>query len=211
MKMKKIIVIVLALATTVSCKNEDKGKTDVIPKEGKTKEVQIYKIDTSGVYVHWTAFKFTERVGVSGIFEDYTLTVSKNAKSVEELMKNGEISINTQSVNSNSEIRDKKLRDIFFNTFHTNTIKGKITSAYNEQGTLSLTMNNISENVNYSYVAKNDTLTINSSLDLSKWNGVEAVKALNKECYDLHKGTDGVSKLWPDVLVKIKIPLKSSI
>ncbi len=45
-------------------------------------------------------------------------------------------------------------------------------------------------------------------LDVLLWNGEEALKTLNKECYELHTGTDGISKLWPDVDVVLKIPVK---
>ena len=45
---------------------------------------------------------------------------------------------------------------------------------------------------------------MNSTMDLDKWNASNAVKSLNLECKDLHKGTDGVSKTWNEVALNIK-------
>ena len=70
-------------------------------------------------------------------------------------------------------------------------------------------MNNKTISNKYAYEVKNDTVIISLSLDLTKWDGQEAVKELNKECYELHIGNDGISKLWPDVSVNIKLPIKT--
>jgi hypothetical protein len=68
-------------------------------------------------------------------------------------------------------------------------------------------MNTMSHPLDYTYSFKNDTIVMLAQLDLNTWNGEEAMNSLNKECYDLHKGTDGISKLWPDVDVLIKLPV----
>tara|TARA_R110002051_G_scaffold104456_3_gene177140 strand:+ start:10137 stop:10361 length:225 start_codon:yes stop_codon:yes gene_type:complete len=57
----------------------------------------------------------------------------------------------------------------------------------------------MTNDVEYTYSLKNDILFLTIHLDLLKWNGDYVLYSLNKECYDLHKGVDGVSKLWPDV------------
>ncbi len=68
-------------------------------------------------------------------------------------------------------------------------------------------MNDISNDVEYDYTLKNDTLFLSTHLDLYNWKGEKALKSLNKECYELHAGLDGISKLWPDVDVTIKLPV----
>ena len=35
------------------------------------------------------------------------------------------------------------------------------------------------------------------------WNADAGLAALNNECEELHKGEDGISKLWPDVNVTV--------
>jgi len=111
-------------------------------------------------------------------------------------------------VNSYNAIRDPKLRQTFFKIFNTDTIKGQIMEVDVKKGLLSLQMNSINKLTSYSYNYTNDTLIISTHLDLTKWEGKTALETLNKECNDLHKGPDGISKLWPDVVVKIKLPIK---
>ncbi len=68
-------------------------------------------------------------------------------------------------------------------------------------------MNNITNEIPFSYTLKTDTIFIDATINLTDWKGDEAINALNKVCYDLHKGADGISKLWPDVSVNIKLPV----
>ncbi|WP_339627853.1 hypothetical protein [uncultured Maribacter sp.] len=53
----------------------------------------------------------------------------------------------------------------------------------------------MTNDVEYTYSLKNDILFLTIHLDLLKWNGDYVLYSLNKECYDPHKGVDGVSKL----------------
>ena len=113
----------------------------------------------------------------------------------------------TSSVNSGNIIRDPKLRTSILKVFNTDPINGRILDAEHGKGALEeLEMNNISNDTKYDYSLKNDTLFLTTHLDLMLWNGKEALNSLNKECYELHKGIDGVSKLWPDVDVILKLP-----
>ena len=43
-----------------------------------------------------------------------------------------------------------------------------------------------------------------ATMDITKWNAVEALNSLNIACKDLHKGADGVSKTWSEVALNIK-------
>lgn len=196
--LKKSSSYLLVLILLFSC-NDSKKK--------QTKTNTNFSISRQGKSVGWTAYKFTEKVGVKGVFDDFEFKTDSDSTSIETLLKTSRISIQTQSVNSKSEIRDAKLRDIFFNTFDTKIITGEILNADSGKGILALKMNNITEEIAYSYSLKDDTLVINTNLHLTKWNAEMALDTLNKVCYDLHKGTDGVSKLWPDVGVAIKIPI----
>ena len=39
-------------------------------------------------------------------------------------------------------------------------------------------------------------------------NALDALASLNKACYDLHTGSDGVSKTWEDVAIKASVQLE---
>lgn len=210
-KFTKHFSIVLGVLLVVSCKNEGRKKRDV-PSSAETQNEQVYNLDMLGASVGWTAYKFTERASVHGVFEDFVLLSQEDAKSIEALLKGSKIMINTLSVNSGSEVRDDKLRTNFFKVFHTDSINGAILNATNGRGTLALKMNGIKNDVDYTYTLDKDTLALSTTLDLTKWKGGEAMNELNKACYELHTGPDGISKLWPDVLVIVKLPiLKNSV
>ncbi|WP_299124250.1 YceI family protein [uncultured Winogradskyella sp.] len=203
----KYLVYLLLTLFVFSCNTSEK-KFSV---DKTTQKTYNYTLDTSGIKVLWTAYKFTEKVGISGKFDSIIYFYDKSAPSIQALLKSSEISICTNSVNSYNAIRDPKLKQTFFKSFNTDTIRGKIIEVEDEKGLLALQMNSINNLTSYSYNYKNDTLTISTHLDLTKWDGKIALDTLNKECYDLHIGPDGISKLWPDVAVKIKLPIKRRI
>lgn len=171
-------------------------------------ENPTYSVDTSGTVLQWTAYKFTDKLGVSGTFDTFNLDVKNQSGSVEAILKDAEMNIITSSVNSGNEIRDPKVRDSFFKIFRTDTIFGKIIGAKKGKGALELKMNTISNDVHYDYSVKNDTLFLTTNLDLMQWDGVAALNSLNTECYELHTGLDGISILWPDVDITLKFPLQ---
>lgn len=199
---KHIGYLILVLSI-FSC-NDSGKKTS---KDAIVKKEYNYSIDTSGTTVSWTAYKFTNKIGVSGTFEAFEFETENKSGSIEALLEKSKIAINVSSINSKSEIRDAKLRDIFFKTFNTNTIEGEIIKAKSGKGALALKMNDITNNVDYNYIFKSDTLVLSTNLNLIEWKAKEALDTLNIACYDLHKGADGISKLWPDVAVEIKLPI----
>ena len=162
---------------------------------------------TSGTSLQRTANKFTNKLGASGTFDEFTLQLKTDSGSIDELLNDAEMTINKLSVNSGNEIWDPKLRTSFFKVFKTDTIFGKVIDVNNGKGELELKMNNRTNNKAFEYSLKNDTLLLSTHLDLPSWNGEEALQALNQECYELHIGTDGISKLWPDVDVVFKMPI----
>ena len=197
----------LILLFLLSCNGSDKKTKAPI----KIEKTYTYSIDTSDIVVHWTAYKFIEKIGVSGRFDTIKFSAKKSLTSIEDVLKSSRIAISTGSVNSANGIRDPKLRATFFKTFNTDTLYGEILEAKEGKGLLALKMNTINNLIDYTYSYKKDTIFISTHFDLIKWNGKNAVEALNKECYDLHKGSDGISKLWPDIAVKIKLPVKRDI
>lgn len=193
-----IISYIVVAIVLLSCNNKDK--------KGSNENVN-YSLKSEGIAVTWTAYKFTERVGVKGVFENFKFKTKYDSSTIDNLLKDSKISIETASVNSNLEIRDAKLRDIFFNTLNTKTINSHVLKANSDKGTVVINMNNTSKHVDFNYRLKTDTLYMKMNLDLIQWKAQKALDTLNKVCYDLHKGADGISKLWPDVSIEVKIPI----
>ncbi len=203
----KFATSLMLMLFILSCNSSDKKKKKDQDNVEVAKKEQSYSMDISGVSLHWMAYKFTDKLGVGGTFDHITIKQGNESGSIEDLLKNAEMTIVTASVNSKNEIRDPKLRTYFFEVFNTDTIIGKILDAKRGSGALELKMNDISNDVEYDYALKNDTVFLTTHFDLLNWNGDKALNALNKECYELHTGLDGISKLWPDVEVIIKLPV----
>lgn len=200
-------IYLLLFFTILSCNNSEKKSLNTNTDIESPETESMYSIDTSGTIINWTAYKFTEKVGVMGKFDNFILAPKTKTGSVENILLESKVSINTMSVNSGNDIRDPKLKESFFKIFRTDTIRGEILKVDQNKGLLALEMNNITNEIPFSYTLKTDTIFIDATINLTDWKGEEAVNSLNKVCYDLHKGTDGISKLWPDVSVNIKLPV----
>ncbi len=194
-----------------SCNNSDKKLPILGSDQNLFFKQQQYNINTSGISILWTAYKFTNKEAVSGTFNHYMFESKKASGTIEYLLNKSKLSIFTTSVNSNNPIRNFKLGTYFFKVFNTSEIRGIITKAKENEGIINLKMNHISKNIPFNYTIEKDTIRLFTNLNLTFWKAKEALNTLNTECYELHKGTDGISKLWPDVDVVIKIPVHKTL
>lgn len=206
-RLYKYLVFLLMAHGMIACNNSDKKLSNIGSDENQFSQHKQYAIDTSGISVLWTAYKFTNKIGVSGTFNTYLFENKKTSGTVENILNKSKITIPTATVNSSNPIRDFKLETYFFKAFDTPEIKGEIKDAKESEGIINLKMNRRSKKIPFTYNLEKDTITLFTNLNLTYWKGEEALKTLNNECYELHKGTDGISKLWPDVDVVIKIPV----
>ena len=207
MRYLKYISHFLLILSFWSC-NTSEEKKQGTAEVNKAEEEYVYSIDTSGVSIVWTAYKFTSKLGVSGTFNDYTIITKEESGSIEAILNDLKLTIPTATVDTKNPIRDFKLNTYFFKVFNTPQLQGTIANAKLNEGSIKLEMNNRSRKIPYTYARQNDTIVLFTHLDLNLWNAGEALNMLNEECYELHKGADGISKLWPDVDVSIKLPLK---
>ena len=203
----KYLISFFLLCGMISCNNSEKKSSHKTSSQNKYSELQEFAIDTSGLSILWTAYKFTNKMAVSGTFNIYTFQAKNTSGTLENILNKSKLFITTASVNSKNAIRDFKLDTYFFKAFNTTEIRGAITKAKENEGLIDLKMNRRSKKIPYSYSIENDTIRLFANLNLNHWKGEDALKILNTECYELHKGEDGVSKLWPDVDVVIKIPI----
>lgn len=203
----KTLIILTLISMTFACNTRKEQHKTPEFSSSETSLKNQYSVDPSAITIRWTAYKFTTRVGVSGTFTKATFQNKNSIGTVDALLKESRLRIPTASVYSNNEIRDPKLRDVFFKTLDTHEIIGNIKTAKDSRGKVSIRMNSLDNEVPYSYSIEKDTLLIKTHVDISDWNGNIAIQKLNEACDELHKGADGLSKLWPDVQIDIKIPL----
>ena len=207
----KHAIFLMLLLMISSCNDSEKKLSQKTSDQNQYSEQQQYSVDTSGISILWTAYKFTNKVGVSGIFNTYTFETKKASGTVENILKKSKLAIPTASVNSSNPIRNFKLDTYFFKAFNTSEIKGTITKAKESEGIINLKMNRRSKKIPFTYSVEKDTIRLFTNLNLTSWKGEDALKTFNTECYELHKGTDGISKLWPDIDVVIKIPVHKTL
>ena len=90
------------------------------------------------------------------------------------------------------------------------TIAGKFDEVAVSSGKVTVNLGGGSGQAPFTYQVSNDTLAISTTIDLVTWQAQAGVEALNEACKVEHTGTDGVSKLWPDVDILVKVPVKSA-
>lgn len=171
-----------------------------------------YEYDPSQTSLEWTAFKFTEKTGVKGKFDSIKVVGKQKDKSKFGAVKSLQFQIDSSSVNSGVPDRDGKIKKFFFGSVKGNKkIAGSFTDiTAGETGTakLNLRFGNSKTSVPMNFVWKEDVVEVTGTVDVVTLGLQSGLGKLNAECNDLHKGSDGVSKLWPTVDVKVVSTLK---
>lgn len=190
--------------TLVSCGADQESTT-----EEKQEPLCFYSFNDESFDFEWTAFKTSSKIGVPGSFNEITITADESEDPI-EVIESMSFTMKTATVETNNEERDGKIAEHFFNTINTPEITGNVVEVFDD-GTakIKVTMNTISFVVKGDYTFENNRFTFTSSIDVSNWNAMAGIEALNTVCKDLHTGDDGVSKLWSEVALKFSTKLVS--
>ena len=207
--MKKILLLISAVALlSVSCKKKAEEKAP--ESEAKTEAVAevTYQVTAEGSQVYWTGYKFTEKKGVKGKFKTINVTNAPVGKSQLEALNGVEFSIPVSSVFSENEIRDGKLKTLFFDImdqteFLTGTFATKGESLF-----LNLKMNGTMKEISVQHNISDRHVRVQGTLNILDFGAEAALNSIHKACEVLHTGTDGVSKTWEEVAVEAIIFLK---
>jgi hypothetical protein len=188
-----ILVIALALS---SC-----GAGEEQKKVSEDQKVCFYTYNHSSSVLEWTAFKFTEKTGVKGSFNEIIVEEPKGSDDPLMVLTGLNFKIPTASVETQNEERNGKIAGIFFKTLVTDTIRGVIKKIDPKKGSacIELEMNGKRKDVNGKCSLNDAVFSFSSAIDLNDWKGSAAIKALNTACKDLHTGADGKSVLWSTV------------
>jgi YceI-like protein len=210
MKMSKsLLVTILSASLFIACtpsKNSNEKTTEEV---SSAIETCTYSYSTDSTSLIWTAYKFTARAGVSGTFNHIVVNNTREAETMAGVLIGADFSIHTPSVNSGNLERDPKLVEFFFNKLaNTETITGKISSIQGDIAKLSITMNENTIDVTGKVVMEGEKVSLSVSIDLSDFDGLDAVSSLNAVCSAKHTDKDGESKLWPDVDIVVSTIVK---
>ena len=202
--MKKIALAVGIVGLSIFSCTEKKTEEVV---EAPIVETQISEEEASdvvdgvikGATVNWTGFKTTEKVAVSGKFDAVQVLDAKEGTTPEEILQGAKVRVAVSSIDSGLEERDSKLKMILFGSMlNTNDILGVI-NFKGGKTYIKFTLNDVSKEYEVQSKFENNTFTIHTTVNLADFNANSAVEALNKACFDLHKGADGISKTWSEV------------
>lgn len=161
--------------------------------------VSCFMVIKDSLKVEWTAYKFTEKTGVKGTFKTITPKVKGAPQTVDEMVLQTSFEIDSLSVDTGNQARDTTLSEHFFKLMKNPKITGNITGIKDGKAMVSLTMNDVTRLVPFTYVNKNGTLTATGSIDVMDFAMSTSMKKINESCRELHKGADGVSKTWSTV------------
>ncbi|MCB1201436.1 MAG: YceI family protein [Leptospiraceae bacterium] len=195
---KKFYLLPLLIVTTLFlfC-----GKKQPLPKNC------TFEYDESTVDLTWTAYKFTERAGVAGKFNKIQLTETHVADHPAKVFEGARFLLKPEDINSNNADRDKKIKKEFFGSLkNAGEIQGYFSDVdvAGNKGAAKITINGIEKDIPLTFTVGDDySIQAEGKIDMTDFGGLGAIAALNKVCDDLHKGKDGISKLWPDVGLKL--------
>jgi polyisoprenoid-binding protein YceI len=198
------LLVIVALVFT-SCKDEKKEKeVDVETVENTIK----YVVKPEATSVTWKAYKTTEKLPVGGEFATLNFD-NKEGATPEEALNNLEFSIPISSLFTKDDSRDEKLKTSFFGSMlNTEFLKGTITYSNNAY-VASITMNGVTADLPLEVsITDERRVSMKGTMQLKDWDALGALEALNKVCFDLHKGADGVSKTWEDVAIEVNTYLR---
>ena len=205
--MKKIILLSATLLTGLlfSCGgNGDKSTKS-------STEKCAYSVVNENCTLEWTAFKFTERKGVTGTFKEINIDGLDSSEDPKTLIESLSFSIPTSSVETENPERNGKISKQFFGTISTENITGEVkTLGKGGKAVIAIKMNGMSKDVTGDYTLNAGTFVFKAAIDVVDWNASNGIAALNAICKDVHTGTDGVSKLWSEVDLSFTTVLKKT-
>lgn len=204
--MKKVSTLILVLFVVfqmTSCGSDKKEE------KKKQKSDAAFVLSEAKNKVEWTAYKFTEKTPVGGQFRKINITAGGEGSTAKEAISNAEFSIPISSVFTKNSDRDYKIKKFFFGIMKDpELLKGKFVIETDSSGQLQVTMNGITNNLPFTYTLEGKKFGMTTKMDVANWNAQSSIDSLNAVCNDLHKGLDGVSKLWSEVAINATIDFK---
>lgn len=162
------------------------------------------------IKVEWTAYKYTRKLGVSGYFKHTEIKVPKSTHQGIQAWNGLEISIPTNSLESNMSIRNENILNYYFaNLINSKVIRGKLISIQeNGQADIEIEFNGVNRSVLFYYEYRSDQIELKAELDLGEWNAASALTHFEDCCASYHADEDGINLVWPSVDITISAPIE---
>jgi len=169
-----------------------------------------YTLKNVNPSIKWTAYKFSNKTGVIGSFDNIVYEPSLQKGTIKKILEHSTFTIETASINSNLKLRDERISTYFFSTIAAKTIKGSFLEVNNnKKGKINIVIGKNSHVNDFTYEIFLDKIQIHTIVNLELWSALPGIIALNEVCKNEHTGIDGISKLWSDVTITAEIALES--
>jgi len=212
----KYVAILLLSGFLISCGRESstdaiEGAIDEQSEKAPAPECE-YTLGDNATSVYWTAYKHSGKIEVKGKMDSVVVTGTGTASTPVDALSNARVQIYTASINSKDDVRDKKLREIYFGSMaNTEIITGELISfeGSDVEGTctFNLAMNDTTQNIAGSYIVDGITVQIRFTIEPVSWGTEEAIAKLGEACAEKHTGKDGKTVFWPDVDILVEVAL----
>lgn len=204
MKLNTILPFAV-LVLLASCGGKQPGEQS----DQMSTQVCRYNYNQDSTSLKWIAYKFTEKVGVSGGFDELEVGGTLSGEmSLLNVFASATFNIPVASTNSLVPDRDMKIKEYFFGTMvDTDALTGRVININEEGAQLEISMNGQTRSVDMDVTVNGTELKLEGVIQLADWDALASVEALNKICHDLHIGADGISKLWPEVKLEVRTVL----
>lgn len=159
-----------------------------------------YLIKSNDVGLQWTAFKTPLKKGVSGTFKKYGIKKQYQGNSLKDVLTSVSFNIDTKSVYTKNDARDKKLVKFFFGLMHGNKISGKIQSYSKKLLKVQIKMNGVTKKVPLAVQIQGSQIEASGHIDILDFSMNQSLASINKACSELHQG-----KTWSDVDLNLSI------
>ena len=191
----------------ISCGGTETVEETVV-EEVAVEEVCTYNYDPGNTVLTWTAYKHTAKAAVNGTFAEIHVEANADASDMYGVLEGANFSIPINSLNSQDEIRDPKIKASFFGEMDsTNFITGKINSINASGANVDITMNNVTKAYDGEITVDGESITFVTQIDILDFEAQNAFDVLGEACAEKHTGTDGVKKFWTEVNIAIKTQL----
>ena len=207
MKKTLITLAIASLLGLFSCSSNEQ-KTEQPDQVESPKDVKTFTYNPEATKVIWTGYKTTQKVGVTGQFTSFEVAGTVEADNIVDVFKNASITIASNSVSTGNELRNGRIVKSYFGVFvNTDEIKANIVELSQTTGKIAVTLNDITNEIPVEVTITGNEIKLKGLIDINTFDGQEATDSLNYVCKDVHKGPDGVTKLWPDVEIMVKSAL----
>ena len=200
-KINRTFLTILLISTVVVISSCTKNNKEDLLHDNCT---YMYMPNNSSVT--WTAYKYTNKVGVSGDFDQFNITTTNTeCHNIEDVLQHAKIELTADALLGDQSKKASNLSTMFFGKLRSKKVSGEVLSvdAKNQLAEIELTFNKVTRKLNCRYDADQYQIELMTTINLQDFQAESCIDSLNTVCGELHKGADGIMMTWLDVDVKV--------